>query len=70
MRAGAGSPVDAHSSGPARLLLIDVDLEGERVAALGGYGGYMVLVGVGKGDNLHGGGEEGLFHGATDLCAL
>lgn len=63
--------VDAHAGGPARLLLlVDGDLEGERVAALRGYRGDVVLVRVGKRNDLHGRGEERLLHGAADLGAF
>lgn len=55
--------IDSHPRRPAsRLLLVNADLARERVPALGGDGRYMVLVGVGEGDDFHGGGEECLFH--------
>lgn len=54
-------------SSPAGLLLVNVDLVGEGVRGLGGDGGDVVFVRVGKGDDFESGGEEGLFHGTTDF---
>lgn len=62
--------VDAHTGGPAGLLVVDVDLIGERIGGLGGNRRNMVFVSVGKGDDFHGGGEEGLLHCPADLGAF
>lgn len=61
------SLVDAYARRPAGLLGLEVDLVRERVAALGGDRGDVVFVSVDKGDDFHGGGEEGLLHGSADF---
>lgn len=61
------SLVDAYARRPAGLLGLEVDLVGERVAALSGDGGDVIFVGVDKGDDFHGGCEEGLLHGSADF---
>lgn len=62
--------VDAHAGSPACLLLVEVDLVGKRIGALSGDRGDMVFVGIGEGNDLHGGGVEGLFHGTSDLSSF
>lgn len=62
--------VHSYTRQPAGFLGLDVDLVGKRVAALGGDGRDMVSVGVDKGDDFHGGGEEGLLHGSANLCSF
>lgn len=63
--------VNAHARCPAcALLLLDAYLAGKGVAALGGDGRDVILVGVGKGDDFHGGGEEGLLHGSAYFGAF
>lgn len=59
--------VDAYARRPAGLLGLEVDLVRERVTALSGDGGDVVFVGVDKGDDFHGGCEEGLLHGSADF---
>jgi len=59
--------VDPNPRGPARLLLINVYSIGEGVRLACGDGGYVVLVGVDKGDYLHDRCHEGLAHGLPDF---
>lgn len=59
--------VDSHPGSPTCLLLINVDLERERIAALCGDGRDVIFVSVGKGDDFHGGCKESLLHGATNF---
>ena len=47
--------------------LVDMDLVGEGVRVAGGDRGYVVLVGVDAGHELHDGRREGLLHGVADL---
>lgn len=62
--------VDPHAGGPTGFLLINVNLEGERIATLSGDGRNMIFMGVGKGDDFHDGSEEGLLHGTPDFGSL
>lgn len=62
--------VEADARGPAGVLLVDVDLVGERVRLAGGDGRDVVLVRVDAGDDLHGRREEGLLHCLADFGAL
>lgn len=59
--------VDAHPRRPSRLLLVNVDLVGEGIRALGGDGRDVIFVGIRERDDLHGCGQEGLLHRPADF---
>lgn len=61
---------DADALTPAFKSRIEVNLIREGVGLAGGYWGYMVLVFIDDGHNLHGCSLKRRSHGLDDFCAL